>query len=419
MLLEKGVLTGRKNRIIVGYDLGDKNSQISFCRMDQGEPESASVVAGGEQYDFPTVLCKRKEVNQWVYGKEAQRLAEADRGILVENLLTLARRGEEVNVGGEFFDPVALLALFLKRSLSLLGITAAAEQVGVLMITVETLDVRTAEVLTQAACRMQMPSASVFFQSYTESFYHYMLHQPRELWQAQVLLCDLEADRLLTCRMECSRRTVPMTAFVEDRLYPGWERGDAAFLEILKSYCGETVVSSVYLIGSGFEEEWYHDSLYYLCRGRRVFRGNNLYSKGACYGGRERCLPDQDAERYVLLGRDKLKANIGMKVLRRGQDSYFALLDAGTSWFEAEKKCEFLLESGNSFSLLITPLHGKDAKCVESVLHGLPKRGERATKLGMSVSMKSEETVLVEVRDLGFGEIYPASDNVWQEEFAI
>lgn len=419
MFLEKGAFAGKKNKMIVGYDLGDKNSQISYCRMDGGEPESAAMTAGREQYDFPTVLGKRREVNQWVCGMEAWRLAESGNGILVENLLTLARRGEEVAVGGESFDPVALLALFMKRSLSLLGIPLASQQIDTLMITVETLDGRTVEILTQAAAMMQMPGVQILFQSYVESFYHYMIHQPQELRQAQVLLCDFEAERLNICRMECNRRTQPMAVFVEDTAYPQQKQEDKEFLEILKEHCRERIYSAVYLIGKGFEQEWYHDSLYYLCRGRRVFRGNNLYSKGACYAGREKAEPDEEQKQYVFLGKDKLKANIGMKVLRRGEDSYFALLDAGTSWYEAKKECEFILESGNSFSMIVTPLNGKEGKCVEIVLHSLPKRGERAAKIRLSISMKSENEVSVKVRDLGFGEIYPATDKVWQEEFEL
>ena len=419
MFLEKGGLTGKKNRIIIGYDLGDENSQISFCRMDGGEPETASVVTGEEQYDFPTVLGKRKEVNQWVYGKEARRLEEAGKGILVENLLTLARDGEEIEVGGEKFDAIALLALFMKRSLALIGVSSMPDAIDTLMITVDTLDHRTIEVLTQAVSIMQLKVEHVLFQSYVESFYHYMIHQPAELWQAQVLLCDYENEQLSVYRMECNRRTTPMVAFVEDKKYSQMPEDDERFLEILKEYCGERLFSSVYLIGRGFEGEWYQNSLRYLCRGRRVFRGNNLYSKGACYGARAKRMPEKEISQYVFLGNDKLKANIGMKVLRRGQDSYFALLDAGTSWFEAEKQCEFILESGNSFSIIVTPLTGKDSKAVEMVLHNLPKRRDRATKIQMSISMKSEKEVSVVLQDMGFGEIYPATQREWQEEFFI
>ena len=56
---------------------------------------------------------------------------------------------------------------------------------------------------------------------------------------------------------------------------------------------------------------------------------------------------------------------------------------------------------------------------MEMVLHNLPKRRERATKIRMSVSMKSEKEVSVVLQDLGFGEIYPATQKTWQEEFEI
>ncbi len=147
MLLEKDRRTGRKNGIIIGYDLGDRTSQISFCRLDNGEPETVSVVAGEEQYNFPTVLCKRLEVNQWTYGREGRKLADEGKGILVENLLTLARVGEMVEVGEESFDPAALLALFIKRSLSLMNMRVMSEPVEALMITVDTLDQATVQVL--------------------------------------------------------------------------------------------------------------------------------------------------------------------------------------------------------------------------------------------------------------------------------
>lgn len=419
MFLDKNSLTGKKNKMIIGYDLGDETSQLSFCRMDGTDMGTASVVAGEEQYDFPTVLGKRIEVNQWSYGREACRLADSHKGILVKNLLTLAKEGAEVEVGGECFDPVALLALFMKKSLSLLGVTAISDQIGTLMITVETLDYRTIEVLTQAAAIMQLKAEHIYFQSYMESFFSYMLHQPAELWQRQVLLCDYEADRLGIYRMECNRHTMPMVAFIEERTYPQLLKEDAQLLQILEETCQGRLFSSVYLIGNGFDGEWYHDSLRYLCRGRRVFRGNNLYSRGACYGAIEKNRPDKSADRYVFLGNDKLKANIGMKVLRKGQASYFALLDAGTSWYEARKQCEFILESGNSFSLLVTPLTGKESKEVEVILDNLPKRDDRATKIGMTISMRSENEVAVELEDMGFGEIYPASNKLWQEEFSI
>ncbi len=420
MFSEKGSIAGRKNRITVGYDLGDQSSQISFWQSGAEEPETFSVVTGKEQYSFSTLLCHSPNTDQWAFGREAEKLAQQGQATAAGNLLTLARQGEEVKLGEERYDPVALLTLFLKRSLSLLGLSSLTEQIETLMITVERLDGRTLEVLTQAAAAMRLQTAHVSFQSHVESFYHYMIHQPEELWIHRALACDYENGRLLTYVMECNRGTTPIAAFVDVREYPGQPAEDGAFYKILEENCKDRIVSSAWLLGRGFEEEWYPESLRYLCHGRRVFRGNNLYSKGACYGAREKGEPKDTGKRYVFLGGDKLKANLGLQVLRRGKDSYYALLDAGTNWYEAKAACEFYLESGNSFTLVLTPLSGKESreKEIEIILNDLPVREGRAIRIGLTVSMRSRKDIVVTAEDLGFGEIYPASHRIWQEEFS-
>ena len=91
-------------------------------------------------YTIPLALSKRQGVNQWFYGSEAIRYAGEEEGILVENLLKLARDGEPVQIDGAPIDPVALLTLFLKRSLGLLSQVTNTERIGALMITCEELD---------------------------------------------------------------------------------------------------------------------------------------------------------------------------------------------------------------------------------------------------------------------------------------
>jgi len=416
MFLEKGIFTGRKNKIAVGFDLGDRTSQISFCRLDGGEPETLSMVAGEEQYNFPTLLCRRKDGGQWACGREAQRLTQAGETEKVEHLLTLARERQKVEAGSDSFEAVALLALFLKRSL---GLLAMPQQVEALMITVDSPDRELMEVLTEAAVVMQIPDTRIFFQSHQESFYQYMLHQPEELWRDRALSCEFEDGRLKAYCLENNQRTTPAVAFVEEKEYSGVKQEDGRLLEILQENCGDRLISSAYLLGRGFEGDWYQNSLRYLCKGRRVFRGNNLYSKGACYGALEKLSRAGAESGHVFLGRDKLKANLGLQALRQGQDSYFALLDAGENWYEVKKECEFYLESGNSFLVRVDLVTENESREIEIILDGLPERGERATRLRLWVSMSSDRDVSLSVEDLGLGEIYPGSHRVWEQKFTI
>lgn len=424
-----------KDKIIVGYDLGDTFSQISYCTYDDSEPETLAVVAGTENYNIPTALCKRQGVNQWFYGKEAIKYAQAEGGTLLINLVELARSGESVWIEDNEFDPVALLTLYVKRSLAMISIVSGVDKIAALMITCDNLDAKTVEVLNRVVAGLSLKTKVICYQSHIESVYYYTLHQPAELWQRQVMIFDYNADSLKVYRMDCNRKTTPIVAFVEEDVFPFTDyqnlldadtmrdsvarRMDEAFLEILRSLNEGQIVSSAYLLGEGFKEEWMQESLQYLCRGKRVFQGNNLYSKGACLGMREKLMPSEIGKAYVFLGKDKLKANVGMRVARRGEDSYCALLDAGTSWYEAKNTLEFLLEKDNVFSLIITPLNGREIKYAQVTLEGLPIRDNAASRLYMEIDMTSESCIRLTVEDLGFGEMFPATNQKWTESFEV
>ena len=150
-----------------------------------------------------------------------------------------------------------------------------------------------------------------------------------------------------------------------------------------------------------------------------MFQGNNLYSKGACYGIREKLGLEHVGEEYVFLGLDKLKANVGMRLLRRGQESYFALMDAGTNWFETEKEFDVILEDGESLAVLLTPLDGKEPAEISIKLEGLTERPKWTTRLHIRARMFSERELGISVKDMGFGDFFQASGGEWNKVFEI
>ena len=169
------------------------------------------------------------------------------------------------------------------------------------------------------------------------------------------------------------------------------------------------------------------ESLRFLCRGRRVFQGNNLFSKGACCGMQEKIAPSEQGRNHVFLGNEKLKANIGMQVLQNGQESYYPLLDAGVSWYEAQRELEVYLQDGNELMLTVLPLirsnssragkaSGRDGESIRVVLEGL---SEGSVRLKLHFYMKTERCLVVEAEDLGFGEFRASSGRTWKDEIQI
>lgn len=133
----------------------------------------------------------------------------------------------------------------------------------------------------------------------------------------------------------------------------------------------------------------------------------------------EKLEPSEEGSKHVFLGKDKLKSNIGMNVLRQGKESYYALLDAGENWYEVTKKCEFLLAGEKEIAFVITPLTGKNIETKVIQLDGANKVGVPYTRYCLEMAMSTPETVHVKVTDLGFGELFPSAGQTWEESFPV
>lgn len=425
-----------RGSVLVGYDLGDDFSQLSYCTLGEGEVESVATVVGTKQYNIPTILCKRKGINQWFYGKDALRFCNEEEDALVTHLLTAAKKGETIFLEEIEYDPIALLTLFLKRSLALLDFTTSTDRIDAIMFTVNELDDRMVEVLAKAAVNLNLMTNHIYFQSHTESFYNFILHQEEELWNYQVLACEHDGLQLRTYRLERNKRTTPVVVLIEEQVYDtmvlpqeaeseeikkdSYRLADEKLLQILQNQCDGRIISSVYLLGDGFRDGWPDRTLQFLCRNRRVFQGNNLFCKGACYSLIEKFEPSKAGTEHIFLGPDKLKSNIGMKVMKRGKESYFALLDAGENWYEVYRECEILLpDKETEITFLITPLTGKGEIAEIITLENVPAREGAFGRFRIEMKMTSPDRVEVTFTDLGFGELFAASGMVWNKSFTV
>ncbi len=443
MLLEKS-LEKKNNKYMVGFDLGDRDAQISYCSLQQTEAQSVPAVAGTQQYNIPTVLWKRRNMNQWFFGREALGMVDADGGLFIENLFSGAVEDKKTMIEGTEYDYLTLLTLFVKKCFGLFSAIAPLDKIEILMFTAAESDDGVIEVVKKIVDALGLKNTKVFFQSHEESYYYYLLHQVPEFRKGGSVILEFE-ETLKYYRLEWNRRTTPIVSYVAKERFadcpqPSWDEDavrrrrqmeelDQQVLEKVVKIFQNRMVTSVFLIGSGFQIDWADRSLKYICRGRRVFKGNNLYSKGAAYSAMEKFCPTKEGREHIFLGGEKLKTNIGLQIMREGQEAYVALLDAGIDWYEGTCEKEFYLESGRGYQVSLTPLTnvflekeaaGKYPVHYEKVeLPGMPERPEGATRLRIVMELKSPEILHVKTVDLGFGMIYPASGNVWEQDIIL
>ncbi len=405
-----------KSGSILGYDLNEKNCQISFYDDTKEEPETLE--ASSKNYQIPLILGYHRE--RWVYGIEAEQLAAVQEGIVVTNLFEKALRREKVKVGDRRRDAVWLLAKFIRMSL------AGFEDIAFITFSVPFTNIDMSKMLKGIGRHLGISKECVCVQDYKESFCQYMFYQPKELWQYEsaMFYCDAKEIRAYMLRrlnaVGVKERemfvTVEEVAHAQMKelaaIYPILNKdkakdADDRFKTFIQSVFEKKVVSSVYLTGEAFENNWYPNSLKVLCNGRRAFVGNNLYSRGACYTSLRKCRGYNDTPTY--LDDTKMMEQICLRMRVNGQEGWYPIVSWGTHWYEADGQWEVILEDTSDIEIHVETLAGEELQVETVSLEGLPDRRDYSLRIQIEVLFLDERTCRLSFKDVGFGEFFPAS----------
>jgi hypothetical protein len=397
----------------LGIDLNDSYAMVSYYQSNMAEPETVSTIAGSEQYHIPVLLARKQSTGVWYYGDEARRLAKTSEVICIDSLLRRAMAGEVIGVGKERYEAVDLLALFLRKVMDLPQKLSNAAPFDRLVLTVERLSRENMELFWKVAARLDLPSERFMVTDHKESFYYFALSQQEQLWLHDVFLFCCEKDLIYSYDLKRDMRTTPQVISIREsgRVALAKDR-DRDFAEILAEAFENRLVSSVYLVGDGFDGGWMRESVNVMCRGRRAFMGKNLFSKGACYAARAR---DHEEEwSYIYMGENEMKFNLSIKVRDRGRVAFFNLISAGKNWFETRGECEVILTGSAEIDFWKQLPNSREAKIETLELTDLPRRPDRTTRLRITANPAADDKIEVEIKDLGFGEFFRGTDKVWK-----
>ena len=331
----------------------------------------------------------------------------------MDGLLKKALSGELVEIEEQIYDTAELLFVFLRKLLTFPMQPGGFSLPDRLVITTEYVNLKLRQLFGLFAEKIQLPVKHLMLLDYRESFYYYALNQPNELCLHDVALYYFTSRKLLFWRLSHDKRTVPQVVSIEEKSYNSiLEDRDEGFLRIVNTSLAGNIVSSVYLIGDGFDGDWMKKSLAAVCRGKRAFMGKNLFCKGACYAAAVKAEPK--GWQYVYMGDNELKINVSLKVKNKGRDEFVSLITAGENWYEAEGECEVILSGSPSIDFWLQPPKSREAVVRTLDLTGMPEREDRTTRLRITAKPLSSEQVKFSIRDMGFGEIAKSSEKVWE-----
>lgn len=401
-------MSERKRQIMVGFDLGRDNCQITYTENGM-EMVPVSTVLGGDSYQIRTRLCKKNATESWYIGQEAKRLSDSKEGIMVSDLLAKALDNQTVQIEENEYQSSELLAIFLKKSLSILLSYVKKEEIAEIIFTVETLDEKMVKLWKKIKGNIAFDEDKLHIQSYNESLYWYQV-QKKKLHKTLVI--DYQKKQGICRLLSMQEQKNTLYGSAETEYIEEIQTDDAYLLALVQKAIGRQVVETIYLVGAAFEVKWYPETLNYLCKGRRVFLGQNLYTRGACFAAY--MYHHSERQHFVFRSPYRLDFGVELNVLRMQKNTGVELLPYGSCWFDAQKEMEVLNDGMCEIPFRIYDKNGMINE-VTVPLSDMESRPEKSTKLYIQIGCEAPDICQIQIKDMGLGRIIPSSGKVWKK----
>lgn len=404
----------------VGLELNSR--EVRLCIYDASEKDAVTVMvtAGGSHAECPAHMAYVERNAQWKYGIEADYFANKEGGILFDNIYETLLSGESFEANGSIFTSEIVLSELIRQAISFAGIKRPKDQINVLMLTVPKITKAFTQTAEKAFKLLGLRTDQAGMLSFDESFYYHTYYQRHEVYSRRVGMFYFHDESNVEFRiLNTDRTTKPATVTVTDggktELSYNIKEKDIQFAEFIKEKTKGLDFSSFFLVGRGFNRRWAKESLNILCRAqRKVFYGDNLFSKGACFAAREKSSQSQISG-SLFLGNDLVRKNIGMDIMTSGLPTYHPLITAGKHWYESESECEIILNNERNLVFRVSRMENGKRANYSMALDGLPKRPPKTTRLNVKLRFESPEKCVVTVKDMGFGELFPSSKLTWSD----
>ena len=407
--------------LLVGMDICEDFIQLTYFDGKLLSPESVSREEGEEQYLIPTRFAYRRNKNDWIIGDELDNEAQEDI-TEIKNFIKTITSKEKIKVYDKVYERDKLMQIFIQSILRILNIYHPFKEIRHIGITFQTITKEIAEMMASSLKELGIERENYILLNHDEAFLYYTINQKQELWMNDTALFELEEDGLHFRILTIDKQSEPMMARISRK-----EKAEKLTKEMVKLDKNESgnlfytlslmalegnVVSTVYAVGRGFIDSWGDDTLRKLSPGRRVFRGQNLYAKGACLAARDKTLDEHlDA---VLIGEDRTTVGFSIMAVKDGRVREVELLKPWIKWYEAEAEQDIIIKGENELGIQIKDFITEKVSQRFISFSGVNGAESGITRIRLSLKFKDRNTCIIKATDLGFGFFVPTTNRVWE-----
>lgn len=417
-------------KLLVGIDLCDDVSQLSCYRHDLQDVIPVGRVVGLErEYECPTVLSYHLVKKEWLFGTEALQAAQKEDAVLFHHMLKQISDKNEVSAGDMTLSAVDALVRYFVKLLSCLKEYFPSETILKLVVSVSEKTENLSCALEEALEQIGIGKERFVLQLHQQSYMYYALSQKKELWMNDIGLFEFGRDGLYYSQIHIDRRNIPYIVGVKrvdlseslnwDMLeHDSSFKMEYAFVNLANTQMHKQMVTTIYVTGEGFQGEWANAALTQLCNGRRVFRGSNLFTKGACYAARE--LSGQgEMDDFLFLDEEMVYANISIRVYHDAKQQELQMVKAGTPWKEVDASIDVIPDDEEEIQLTVQNVLRHETTMHLLSLEGFEDRPNRMTRFTVRLRFADAGHCIVTLKDNGFGEFCPSSNRIWERSLSL
>ncbi|MCR5701010.1 MAG: hypothetical protein K6G76_02560 [Lachnospiraceae bacterium] len=412
------------NEIFLGLDLCDNNMQISFCKGDSIEPESIYQLNNTETYLLPNTMYFSTDENKWYVGSEVSRIKFSHNGKLVDDVVGNVGTTNQLIINGVTYNYEDLLLILLKTQIEEFMVSMTECSLAALTVTVERYNKNIFDVLSKLKEELNIEKFCIL--SHENAFFQYIMNQDESVRSNSISMFEFDTEGMYYYRMDRKKlNSTVVYSLTKTKLeeieysmvFGDREQLDELFAKVALKKMRETYISSVFLTGTGFKDKWIKKSQNVLCDGRRVFIGQNIYTKGACYHAKHGAY--EKGRDMVLNTNDFIAYDIGVRIGdQTGKTKFYPITLGGREWYNMKGTVNLFLDDTNRVEIIYRNRITDETQKEVVEIHGLPKRPPKTTKLSIEVELYDEKNGAIIIRDMGFGKIYPTTNKIYRKEIS-
>lgn len=416
-----------KKGLIIGIDYQGEYCQASYYSRRHERTES--IAYGGEtmRYLIPTALIYDHEAKDWIIGQPAIDYAEKTGESLYRSFLENAFLGDVCTINGQKYTYTQLLAIFIGKVIELTQTATAIMGLEMITINLRRVSNEVREIMKKVIRLLKLPPDKVKLKTCAESFAYYILNEDAVIRENGVILFDFSTDGFYEKVMTRTGKSGNELYLVNERMHNqdfsihdmGNEvlmgQMEEKLVSLYEDIASSHRISGVYFTGEGFQTMWFANALSKISETSRVFKGNNLYAKGACLASLVR---SEDYEEPAILCAGKTKCTIAIEVRHMGEPILMNLSKAPCDWYEAGMKMDLILDGEESMRFFVISLSGT-RNSFDVDVSAIPKRPKKATRIELTLQFFNENEGEVTILDKGFGELFEASNTLITHRFDL